>query len=67
MARPIEGPTRMLPPHGLEEIIETFGDIYDYIRPGGVLDPRWQAGHLASVALPFSIPLAWDLARTVTG
>jgi hypothetical protein len=26
---------------------------------------RWQADHLASVALPFSIPLARDLAKTV--
>ncbi len=27
-----------------------FGDIYDYIRPGGHLDPRGQPDYLASVA-----------------
>jgi hypothetical protein len=27
-------------PYGLEEIVAAFGDIYDYIRPGGHLDPR---------------------------
>jgi len=61
----IEKPTRPLPPHGLQEIIQTFGDIYDYIQPGGALDPRWQADQLTSVALPFPIPLAWDPTRTV--
>jgi hypothetical protein len=47
-------------PRGLEEIVVTFGDIYKYIQPGGSLDPRWQADFLSSVALPFSLPLAWD-------
>ena len=31
-----------------------LGDIYDYIRPSGHLDPRWQPDYLASVELPFS-------------
>jgi hypothetical protein len=52
-------------PHGLEEIVETFGDIYDYIRPDGNLDPRWQADSLASVELPFPLPLSWDLSKSV--
>jgi len=52
-------------PHGLEEIVATFGDIYDYIRPGGQLDPRWQADHLASVELPFSLPPAWDPSKSI--
>ena len=52
-------------PHGLEEIVATFGDIYDYIRPGGQLDPRWQADHLASVELPFFLPLAWDPSKSI--
>jgi hypothetical protein len=43
---------RVAPP-GLEEIVVTFGDIYDYVRPGGSLDPRWQAHDLASMELPF--------------
>jgi hypothetical protein len=60
------GPSPLLAPHGLEEIVSTFGDIYEYIRPGGVLDPRWQAEQLANLALPFSVPLAWDPSRTVS-
>jgi hypothetical protein len=55
----------LAPPHGLEQIVGTFGDIYNYIQPGGHLDPRWQADYLASVALPFSLPLAWDLSKSV--
>jgi hypothetical protein len=55
----------LAPPHGLEQIVSAFGDIYKYIRPGGTLDPRWQADCLASVALPFPLPLAWDPSKSV--
>lgn len=53
-------------PHGLEQIVATFGDIYDYIRPGGSLDPRWQADYLAAMELPFPMALSWDRSKTVT-
>ena len=49
----------LVAPHGLGEIVTTFGDIRSYVRPGGSLDPRWQADYLASVKLPFSLPLSW--------
>jgi len=52
-------------PRGLEQILATFGDIREYIRPDGVLDPRWEADHMASVTLPFAIKLSWDHSRTV--
>jgi hypothetical protein len=61
----IEGPTRLFLPDGLQEIVKTFGDIYDYIQPGGALDPRWQADNLASVSLPCSIPLALKRCSTL--
>src|SRR5689334_7741145 len=61
----IEKELLLVAPHGLEEIVATFGDIYDYIQPGGHLDPRWQADYLASVELPFSLPLAWDPSKSV--
>src|ERR1700680_1814868 len=53
-------------PHGPGEIVVTFGDIYDYIRPGGSLDPRWQTDYLASVELPFPLPLSWDHSKSVS-
>jgi len=56
----------LVAPHGLEKIVATFGDIYDYVLPGGSLDPRWQGDYLASVELPFPLPLSWDLSRSVT-
>jgi D-alanyl-D-alanine carboxypeptidase len=55
----------LTPPHGLEQIIATFGDIFDYIKPDHTLDPRWAAESLKRVALPFPIPLSWDLSRSV--
>jgi hypothetical protein len=56
----------LVAPHGLGEIVATFGDIRNYVRPGGSLDPRWQADYLASVQLPFSLPLSWDLSKSVS-
>jgi D-alanyl-D-alanine carboxypeptidase len=58
--RDLSGSQLIAAPRGLEEIVVSFGDIYKYIQPGGSLDPRWQADFLASVDLPFSLPLAWD-------
>jgi hypothetical protein len=55
----------LVPPHGLEQIIGAFGDIYKYIQPGGSLEPRWQVDYLASVALPFPLPLAWNPSKSV--
>jgi D-alanyl-D-alanine carboxypeptidase len=54
------------PPNGLDEIIHTFGDIFAYIRPDHTLDPRWQSESLDRVALPFALPLSWDISRFVT-
>ncbi len=53
-------------PHGLNEIIATFGDIHEYVGTDGELDPRWEADFLARVNLPFPLRLAWDLSRTIT-
>ena len=53
-------------PNGLEEILATFGNIYDFIREDGGLNPSWASKHLARVELPFSIPLSWDRSQSVT-
>lgn len=55
----------LAPPHGIEEIRATFGDISQFILPDDSLDPRWQAQFLARAPLPFAIPLSWDKSRLV--
>jgi LysM repeat protein len=54
------------PPQGLQGILDTFGNIYDYLREDGTLDPRWEVEQLARAPLPFSIPLSWDRSKLVT-
>lgn len=54
------------PPHGLDQIIAMFGDIFGFIGPDHTLDPRWQSDFLDRVPLPFPLPLSWDISRSVT-
>ncbi len=35
-------PSVLVPPHGLDELVATFGDIFAYIREDHTLDPKWQ-------------------------
>ncbi len=63
---PPENLVSLTPPHGLQEIVEAFGDIYEYIRADGSLDPRWQSDFLARVSLPLPLRLSWDASRSVT-
>jgi D-alanyl-D-alanine carboxypeptidase len=59
------GVVNLQPPNGLEQILATFGDVYEYIRTDGSLDPRWQADFLTKISLPFPLPLSWDAASSV--
>lgn len=52
-------------PHGIEQIIASFGNIYEYIHKDGSLDPRWAAEFLVRIALPFPLVLSWDHATGV--
>jgi len=54
------------PPHGLEEILATFGDIYKYMHPDGSLDARWLREFFTLTPLPFPMALSWDKTRSVT-
>ena len=58
-------PRAFLSPHGIEQIIATFGDIYEYIGKDGSLNPKWQADFLTRIALPFPMVLSWDHATSV--
>jgi D-alanyl-D-alanine carboxypeptidase-like protein len=55
----------IVPPHRLDQIIETFGDIFSYIRPDHTLDSKWQTDALVTMPLPFPLALSWDTARQV--
>ena len=63
---PLEAPPGLLPPSGLEQILDTFGNIFDYLREDGTLDPRWETDHLTRVPLPFAMSLSWDRSKLVT-
>jgi len=54
------------PPQGLQGILDTFGNIYDYLREDRTLDSRWEVEQLARAPLPFSVPLSWDRSKLVT-
>ncbi|HUJ94537.1 MAG TPA: M15 family metallopeptidase [Terriglobales bacterium] len=56
----------LAPPHGLEQILATFGNIHDYIRTDGTLDTHWQGEFLTPMPLPFPMPLSWDKTRSIT-
>jgi hypothetical protein len=56
---------QVLPPHGLDQIQATFGDIFSYLRADHTLDPRWQVEQLATISLPFPMALSWDKSRQV--
>jgi len=53
-------------PCGLDQILSTFGDIFQYVLPDHTPDLRWHTDFLARIALPFVLPLSWDKSRTVT-
>ncbi len=56
---------KLTPPHGLDQIIHTFGDIFSYLHLDHTLDPHWQAEQLRTVPLPFALALSWDRSRKV--
>lgn len=59
-------PTGLTPPNGLDQILTVFGNIYDYLKDDGSLDPRWETDQLDRALLPFPIPLSWDPGKSVT-
>ena len=52
------------PPHGLQQVLDIFGNIYDYVDADGRFDENaWSADMLAMVQLPFPVALSWDYSR----
>ncbi len=58
-------PSGLTPPQGLEQIIATFGNIFDYIKDDGSLDSLWETEQLSRAPLPFPIPLSWDHSKFI--
>jgi LysM repeat protein len=52
-------------PHGLQEIMDTFGDITKYIAVDGTLKPQWESKYLCRAKLPFPMRLSWDPSKEV--
>jgi len=62
------GPTNaetLTPPNGLDAILATFGNIYDYLRDDGTLKPEWEAEFLTRAPLPFAIPFSVDRSTVI--
>ncbi len=64
VALPSTVPT-LATPNGLKGVLATFGNIYDFIRDDGNLDPGFESKFLMRTRLPFSIPLSWDQSKKV--
>jgi hypothetical protein len=56
----------LVPPHGLDEICATFGDIFGYIAKDQSLDAGWQSDFLSHITLPFPLIISWDHSQTVS-
>jgi hypothetical protein len=56
----------LFPPSNYKEIVATFGNLTEYIRHDGTLDPRWEREFMAHARLPFAIPLAGAPGELVT-
>jgi hypothetical protein len=48
------------PPSGWDGIVKLYGDIRQYIKEDGTLDPSWESKHLAYVSIPWRMVLAWN-------
>ncbi len=56
---------QLIPPHGFENIVAMFGNIREYIRKDGNLDPKWETDFLQRIDLPFPLTLSWDHTQIV--
>lgn len=61
-----DSPAVLAPPHGLDGICATFGNIFGYIAKDHTLEPSWQSDFLVRITLPFPLIVSWDHSQTVT-
>lgn len=58
LVSPLHAAGEFSPPYELDEIMLTFGDIFDYINNDGTIKSKWEIDQMSLVHLPFTIPLA---------
>ena len=56
----------LAPPHGLQQVIATFGDLQEYVRDDGTLDIQWENEYMGRAPLPFAIPIAGMPGKSAT-
>jgi len=58
------GSVCMQAPHGYQQLLDMFGNIYEYVDETGFFDEKaWSVDRLAMVQLPFPVALSWDYNR----
>lgn len=65
-ASPPGGAQALGTPNGLDDVIETFGDVASFIGEDGTLSPAWQDSALGRAELPWPLLLSWDHSQQVT-
>ena len=65
--QPIENISGLIPPKGLQQILDLFGNIFDFFQEDGNLNEQgWEEECVTLIQMPFPIPLSWDLSKSVT-
>jgi LysM repeat protein len=54
------------PPNGFQAVLDTFGDIRNYLTNDGSLNSGWDGFALARIDLPWPLTLSWDHSQSVT-
>jgi LysM repeat protein len=58
--KPVSADTELAAPNGLDQILNLFGPIFEFIQDDGSLnEQRWHREYFTRARLPFSIPLSW--------
>lgn len=54
-----EVPAWPAPPNSLQAIVQTFGNIWNYVGDGDRPDPKWESQFMVSAKMPFAMPIDW--------
>jgi len=57
---------KLIVPHGLSEIIATFGDVSKYVADDGTVSAKEEEKFLTTIPLPYPMVYAYDKTITIT-
>jgi LysM repeat protein len=64
---PVSSDSDLAAPNGLDQILDVFGNIFEFIQDDGSLNEHgWHQENFTRAPLPFSIPLSWDPSNYVS-